>query len=106
MPTPAQMINAVTGACCQICTHLSEPLYDRVLDMIFDYTTTNVRPNAVRVIGLLVQCVARVNPSKTLLKFLPFCCSKIRIELEHGASFERTTSILPPVPSDATLHWR
>jgi proteasome activator subunit 4 len=30
----AQIIDAVTGACSQICVHLSEPLYDLVLNMV------------------------------------------------------------------------
>jgi hypothetical protein len=73
--------------------------------MIFEYASTNVRPNAVRAIHQLVECVANANADKTLAKFLPFCSKNIRVELENGASSMRTTSVSSPLPSDATLHW-
>ncbi|KAF8971515.1 hypothetical protein BDZ97DRAFT_1913988 [Flammula alnicola] len=100
-----QVIDAVTSACSQICIHLSEPLYDLVLKMVFDYASTNVRTNAVRAIHQLVECVANADPVKTLAKFFPFCAANIRTELENGASSLRTTSSSTPLPSDATLHW-
>ncbi|TFK76829.1 hypothetical protein BDN72DRAFT_890635 [Pluteus cervinus] len=100
-----QVVDAVTGACSQICVHLSEPLYDLVLNMVYDYASNNVRSNAVRAIHQLVECVANANPIKTLEKFLPFCSRNIRVELENGASSLRTTSSSSPIPSDATLHW-
>ncbi|KAF9270499.1 ARM repeat-containing protein [Marasmius fiardii PR-910] len=103
--TELQVVNAVAGACNQICVHLSEPLYDLVLNMVYDYASTNVRSNAVRAIHQLVECIANANPDKTLAKFLPFCERNIRIELENGASSLRTTSSSTALPSDATLHW-
>ncbi|KAG6902315.1 hypothetical protein C0995_001694 [Termitomyces sp. Mi166 len=39
--TEVQLVDAVTGACSQICVHLSEPLFDLVLNMIFDYASSN-----------------------------------------------------------------
>jgi proteasome activator subunit 4 len=100
-----QVVDAVTGACSQICVHLSEPLFDMVLNMVYDYASTNVRTNAVRAIHQLVECVANANPVKTLAKFFPLCVANIRTELENGASSLRTTSTSQPLPSDATLHW-
>jgi proteasome activator subunit 4 len=105
MVLKVQVVDAVTGACSQICVHLSEPLYDLVLNMIFDYASTNVRSNAVRAVHQLVECVANADPVKTLAKFFPFCSKNIRLELENGASSLRTTSASSPLPSDATLHW-
>lgn len=93
------------SACSQICAHLSEPLYDLVLNMVYDYATTNVRSNAVRAIHQLVECVANANPGKTLAKFLPFVSRNIEYELENGASSLRSTTSSTPLPSDATLHW-
>ncbi|EEB99468.1 hypothetical protein MPER_00851, partial [Moniliophthora perniciosa FA553] len=84
--TEIQVVNAVAGACNQICVHLSEPLYDLVLNMVFEYASTNVRSNAVRAIHQLVECIANANPEKTLARFLPFCERNIRTELENGAS--------------------
>lgn len=101
----AQVIDSIAGACSQICVHLSEPLFDLVLNQIYEYATTTVRPNAVRAIHQLVECVANANPAKTLARFVPFCDRVIRIELENGASSMRTTSTSTPLPSDATLHW-
>lgn len=103
--TEVQVVDAVTGACSQICVHLSAPLFDLVLNMIFDYASTNVRSNAVRAIHQLVECIANAHPEKTLAKFFPFCAANIRTEIEHGASSVRTTSPSMPLPSDATLHW-
>ncbi|KAI0828367.1 hypothetical protein BC628DRAFT_1417934 [Trametes gibbosa] len=104
--TEVQLVDAVSGTFSQICVHLSEPLYDLVLGLVFDYATQNVRSNAVRAIHQLVECVANANPAKTLDRFLPFCERSIRTELEHGASSLRITSSgSTPMPSDATLHW-
>ena len=100
-----QVVDAVTGACNQICIHLSDQLYDLVLRMVFNYASTNVRCNAVRAIHQLVECVANANPAKTLAQFLPFCLRNIQTELENGASSLRTTASSSPLPSDATLHW-
>lgn len=100
-----EVVDAVTGACSQICVHLSEPLYDMVLGMVFDYASTNVRSNAVRAIHQLVECVANADPYKTLARFFPFCANNIKVELENGASALRTTSASSPLASDATLHW-
>ncbi|KAI0094570.1 armadillo-type protein [Irpex rosettiformis] len=104
--TELNLVDAVCAAFSQICVHLSEPLYDMVLNMVYDYASTNVRTNAVRAIHQLVECVANANPQKTLAKFLPMCIANIRNELEHGASSVRTTSLnSTSLPSDATLHW-
>ncbi|KAF9535513.1 hypothetical protein CPB83DRAFT_841889 [Crepidotus variabilis] len=103
--TEIQVVDAVASACSTICVHLSEPLYDMVLGMVFEYASTNVRTNAVRAIHQLVECVANADPAKTLAKFLPFCARNIQVELENGASSLRTTSSSTPLPSDATLHW-
>ncbi|KAI1797633.1 hypothetical protein LXA43DRAFT_1126323 [Ganoderma leucocontextum] len=104
--TEVQLVDAVSGAFSQICVHLSEPLYDMVLNLVFNYATQNVRSNAVRAIHQLVECVANANPAKTLDRFLPICDRSIRTELEHGASSLRITSGgSTPLPSDATLHW-
>ncbi|KAM5538277.1 hypothetical protein V8D89_008164 [Ganoderma adspersum] len=104
--TEVQLVDAVSGAFSQICVHLSESLYDMVLNLVFNYATQNVRSNAVRAIHQLVECVANANPSKTLDRFLPICDRSIRTELEHGASSLRITSGgSTPLPSDATLHW-
>ncbi|EFI28576.1 membrane protein [Coprinopsis cinerea okayama7 len=103
--TEVQLVDSVTSACSQICVHLSEPLFDLVLGMVFDYASNNVRSNAVRAIHQLVECVANANPVKTLALFFPFCEQNIRTELENGASSLRTTSSSAPLPSDATLHW-
>ncbi|KAF9036519.1 hypothetical protein BDZ89DRAFT_1100671 [Hymenopellis radicata] len=103
--TEVQVVDAVTGACSQICVHLSEPLFDLVLNMIFEYVSTNVRPNAVRAIHRLVEFIANAYPRKTLAKFFPFCARNIRTEWENGASSLRTASASTPIPSDATLHW-
>lgn len=76
-----------------------------VLNMVFNYASTNVHTNAVRAIHQLVECVANANPTKTMAKFFSFCEANIKVELENGASSLRTTSASCPLPSDATLHW-
>lgn len=100
-----QVVDDVAGACTQICMHLSEPLYDLVLNMVYNYASTSVRSNAVCAIHQLVECVANGDVVKTLDKFFPLCYQNIRTELENGASSLRTTSASSPLPSDATLHW-
>jgi len=101
-----QLVDAVTNACSQICIHLSDSLFDLVLNMIFDYASNNVRPNAVRAVHQLVECVANAHPAKTLAKFVPFCIHNIEVELDNGASSTPTTSTFStPLPSDATFHW-
>ncbi|KAF9243864.1 hypothetical protein BU15DRAFT_71975 [Melanogaster broomeanus] len=88
-----------------VCLHLSDQLFDLVLNLVYDYATTNAKSNAVRAFGQLVACLARSKPQQTIDKFLPFCTLQIREELKHGASSIRTTSSHESVPSDTTLHW-
>ncbi|KAJ2928817.1 hypothetical protein H1R20_g8194, partial [Candolleomyces eurysporus] len=88
-----------------VCQHLSEPLFDLVLKLVYDYGTTNAKSNAVRAFGQLIGCLSKSRPQKTIDKFLPFCIAQIEEELAHGASSIRTTSTHAAIPSDTTLHW-
>ncbi|KAA1468528.1 hypothetical protein DENSPDRAFT_833844 [Dentipellis sp. KUC8613] len=88
-----------------VCIHVSDPLFDIILKLVFEYGTTNAKANAVRAFGQLVSALARAQPEKTINKFLPFCIAQIKDELKHGASSVRTTSSTLAVSSDTTLHW-
>jgi proteasome activator subunit 4 len=54
-----------------ICLHLSDPLFDLVLKLVYDYVTTNSKSNAVKAIGQLISSLALAHPVKTIDKFLP-----------------------------------
>ncbi|KAI0094551.1 ARM repeat-containing protein [Irpex rosettiformis] len=99
------VLKSLKGTLDILCLQLSDPLFDLVLKLVYDYGTTNARSNAVRAFGQLVACLARVQPEKVISKFLPYCSNQIREELKHGASSIRTTSTHAAVPSDTTLHW-
>ena len=99
------MIKSLKSTIDVICLHLSDPLFDFVLNLTYDYATSNAKSNAVRAFGGLIGCLARVKPEKTIKKFLPHCMEQIEIELRHGASSIRTTSTHGAIPSDTTLHW-
>lgn len=99
------VLKSLKGTMDILCLQLSDPLFDLVLKLVYDYGTTNARSNAVRAFGQLVACLARVQPEKVIAKFLPYCINQIQEELKHGASSIRTTSTHAAVPSDTTLHW-
>jgi len=99
------VLNAIKGMLDVVCMHLSDQLFDLVLNLVFDYAMTNAKSNAVRPFGQLVSCLARVQPDRTIAKFLPFCIGQIQDELWHGASSVPTTSSHAAMPSDTTLHW-
>ncbi|KAG6828604.1 hypothetical protein H0H92_007299 [Tricholoma furcatifolium] len=88
-----------------VCLHLSDELFDLILNLLYEYATTNAKSNAVTAFGQLIACMARVKPGKTIAKFLPFCINQIEEEIRHGASSVRTTSSHAAIPSDTTLHW-
>ncbi|KAG6910583.1 hypothetical protein DXG01_009534 [Tephrocybe rancida] len=88
-----------------VCLHLSDELFELVLNLLHNYATTNAKSNAVTAFGQLIACMARVKPDKTMAKFLPYCISQIEEEIKHGASSVRTTSSHAAIPSDTTLHW-
>ncbi|KAG6897909.1 hypothetical protein C0992_009061 [Termitomyces sp. T32_za158] len=88
-----------------VCLHLSDELFNLVLNLLYDYATTNAKSNAVTAFGQLIACMARVKPEETMAKFLPYCISQIEEEIKHGASSVRTTSSHAAIPSDTTLHW-
>lgn len=64
--TETSVVDSVMETCSQICVHLSEPLFDLVLELVYDFATTTVRSNAVRAVHQLVACVANANPQKTV----------------------------------------
>ena len=99
------VLRSVKGMMDVVFLHLSDPLFDLVLNLVFDYAMTNAKSNAVRPFGQLVACLARARPEKTMAKFLSPCIAQIEEELKHGASSVRTTSTHAAVPSDTTLHW-
>ncbi|KAG9025662.1 hypothetical protein FRB95_009933 [Tulasnella sp. JGI-2019a] len=103
--TETALVDSVMDTCSQICVHLSDSLFDLVLDLVYDFATTTVRSNAVRAVHQLVASVANANPAKTLARFVPVCVRNIRVELEHGAASERSVTVGPALPSDATFHW-
>lgn len=88
-----------------VCLHLSDPLFDLVLKLVFEYGTSTARANVVKAFGQMVSSLARAQPQKTIDKFFPWCKAQIEEELKHGASSVRTTSTHVPIPSDTTLHW-
>ena len=99
------VLKAVKNMLEVVCLHLSEPLFDLVLKIVFEYSTTNTRTNAVRAISQMIACLARTDPQKTIDRFLPHCVEQIKEELKHGASSVATTSSHSALPSDTTLHW-
>ncbi|KAK7691509.1 hypothetical protein QCA50_004908 [Cerrena zonata] len=101
-----ELVRAVCGVLQEICLHLSDPLYDMVLRMIFDYASTSTASGSLNAIARLVKSVTIGNAKKALAKFLPFCIRNIHSELKRGASSTRTTSTgSTPILSDTTLHW-
>ncbi|KAG6381418.1 armadillo-type protein [Boletus reticuloceps] len=103
--TEEAVLKSIKSMADVVCLHLSDQLFNLVLNLVYDYATTNAKSNAVRAFGHLVACLARAKPQETINKFLPFCVLQIQEELKHGASSIRTTSTHESVPSDTTLHW-
>jgi len=99
------VLKSIKGMLDVVCLHLSDQLFDLVLNLTYNYATTNAKSNAVRAFGQMVACLARVRPEQTMAKFLPYCVGQVEEELKHGASGVRTTSSHAAVPSDTTLHW-
>ena len=85
--------------------HLSDDLYDTVLDLVFEYASTTVHASAITPFSNLVSSLSESNPQKAIDKFLPLCAKKIISELENGASSVRTTTAGQPTPGDTMLHW-
>ncbi|KAG8905939.1 hypothetical protein FRB99_007944 [Tulasnella sp. 403] len=104
--TEETVLKSINSALDVVCANLSDSLFRLVLNLTYDYCTTNARSNVVRSIGNLVNSMARTRPKETIAKFLPFCKRQIEIEIAAGASSVRTTSnTATPLPSDTTLHW-
>lgn len=99
------MLKSIKSMMDVVCLHLSDQLFDLVLNLLFDYAMSNAKSNAVQAFGQLIACMARVKPEQTIAKFLSPCISQVEEELKHGASGVRTTSVHAAVPSDTTLHW-
>ncbi|KAK4048054.1 Proteasome activator BLM10 [Microbotryomycetes sp. JL221] len=100
-----QMTQTIIAACDFVCAHLSPPLFDLALDIVYREISTSARSNSARAVSQLVSCFARANSVKTLKKCFSACDIHIRGELEGGASSTRTTSSNTPIESDVTLHW-
>ncbi|EFI28574.1 hypothetical protein CC1G_13601 [Coprinopsis cinerea okayama7 len=103
--TEESVLKHIKGMLDMVCLHLSEPIFDLVLKLVYEYATTNAKSNAVRAFGQLISSMAKANPAKVVARFLPHCAEQIEEELRHGASSVRTTSTHAAVPSDTTLHW-
>lgn len=99
------MLKSIKSMMDVICLHLSDQLFDLVLNLLHEYAMTNAKSNAVQAFGQLIACMARVKPAQTMAKFLSPCISQVEEELKHGASGIRTTSAHAAVPSDTILHW-
>ncbi|KAG8934508.1 hypothetical protein FRC01_002240 [Tulasnella sp. 417] len=104
--TEETVLKSLNAALDVVCANLSDNLFTLVLNLVYEYCTTNARSNSVRSIGNLVNSMARTRPKETISKFLPFTKRQIEIELAAGASNVRTTSnTAAALPSDTTFHW-
>ncbi|KAG8953342.1 hypothetical protein FRC04_002752 [Tulasnella sp. 424] len=104
--TEETLLKSLNAALDVVCANLSDSLFTLVLNLVYEYCTTNARSNSVRSIGNLVNSMARTRPKETISKFLPFTKRQIEIELAAGASSVRTTSnTAAALPSDTTFHW-
>lgn len=99
------IIHTLMSACEIVCGALSPPIFQLALKQVFQYISTTTRANSVRIIGQLVSCFAKADAEKTLKQFLGWSISAVKIELQHGASSERTTSTSTPFAGDTSLHW-
>ncbi|CAE6462385.1 unnamed protein product [Rhizoctonia solani] len=100
-----QVLKALRSALDVVTYHLSNPMFDLVLALVFDYASTNARANSIRAFGYVVSCLSRARPKDTLAKFLPHCVRQIEVELAAGASSVRTTAAHAVISSDTTLLW-
>ncbi|KAM0792923.1 hypothetical protein ACM66B_002682 [Microbotryomycetes sp. NB124-2] len=100
-----QMTQMIIAASDFICLHLSGPLFELALDIVFREVSTTARSNSARAVSQLISCFARADAATTLKKCFDACDTHIRAELEGGASSTRTTSTNNPIESDVTLHW-
>ncbi|KLO18849.1 hypothetical protein SCHPADRAFT_819201 [Schizopora paradoxa] len=95
---------SIMKACKQVIMHLSDVLFDNVLEQIFTYTNTSVTTQNIFV-HKLAGYLVNASPQKTFAKFLPACIANIKTELEFGASSLKTISARDPIPSDSRLAW-
>lgn len=100
-----QVTNTLLAACDAVCGSLSDHLFDINFKIVSEFCTSTVSASVVRVIGSLISCFARHNPTKVLAKLVKPCSDAIRTELKGGASSTRTTSTSIPFASDTALHW-
>ncbi|KAF8682453.1 hypothetical protein RHS04_02581 [Rhizoctonia solani] len=100
-----QVLKALRSALDVVTYHLSDPMFDLVLKLVFDYASTNARANSIRAFGYVVACLSRARPKDTLAKFLPHCVHQVEVELAAGASSVRTTAAHAVISSDTTLLW-
>lgn len=100
-----QVLKALRSALDVVTYHLSDSIFDLVLNLVFDYASTNARANSIRAFGYIVACLSRARPKVTLAKFLPHCVRQVEIELAAGASSVRTTAVHAIISSDTTLLW-
>ncbi|KAG8722752.1 hypothetical protein FRC08_010362 [Ceratobasidium sp. 394] len=100
-----QVLKALRSALDVVTYHLSDPMFDLVLNLVFDYASTNARANSIRAFGYVVACLARAKPKLALAKFVPHCVHQVEVELAAGASSVRTTAAHAVISSDTTLLW-
>ncbi|KAG8770133.1 hypothetical protein FRC12_004487 [Ceratobasidium sp. 428] len=100
-----QVLKALRSALDVVTYHLSNPMFDLVLKLVFDYASANARANSIRAFGYVVACLARAKPKVTLAKFVPHCVRQVEVELTAGASSVRTTAAHAVISSDTTLLW-
>ncbi|PVG02608.1 hypothetical protein CPB86DRAFT_822639 [Serendipita vermifera] len=99
------MLSGLREATDVICTQLSEDIFDSLLNRIYDFAITNTKLNSMKAFCQLLRRIARIQPAKSLAKFIPHCVRQIETELEHGAASIPTTSTLDIVHGDTALLW-
>lgn len=99
------LVHALGAAVQAVTESLSPHLFKRAFDRIYQHCAEEPSSNAVRVVGSLLVCFARIDSVHTLDRLVPLSVDKIRAEIEHGASSRRTTSTYTGAPGDMRLHW-
>ena len=99
------IVNTLPAAFMPLLSSLSPELFDQALNKILDFVSNHVIHQSRDAMAFICNCLCKVNPEKSLSKFVPVLIQAIRTEIDENGAGSTRNAASDVLPRDRALVW-
>lgn len=99
------IVNTLPAAFMPLLASLSPELFDMALNKIVDFVANHVIHQSRDAMAFICNCLCKVDPEKSLAKFVPVLISAIRTEIDENGAGSTRNAASDVLPRDRGLVW-